>query len=432
MLRTSCIVSLLAVTFATPPARAGTPDALCSGQGCLDAAMAAIEVHDLRRAAALYATGCADGNATACHMFATFVRRRMGGGGVSVDGTEAVLGAACASGSKPACGDYGKYYAHPDSWIGAQLVANVWARACYPAGDEPVDADACNELGQRSGSDEEKAAHFGRACEAGREDSCEYLRLLRACFPAPNIRVDAKACHALAQRTQDVGSVERYLLRGCAEGEGASCREVAHRLLEGLGGPSEIERARKFYELGCRRGDAEACRWVQADKAIPEPALLVAPENTGLFATGGLPVEGPSSTARGLQVRAGFIGTGPDVPTVGELFYAGSYTGVRGHGFGLRTGMQLLSAPRGDRSTWSLLNLAVQWNFEWQWFRRTGFDWSHGPVVQNRLYFTCAFGLTTDVSIPLRHADLFGITLEAGLLWAPRQVTGPGYSRCRL
>lgn len=427
-MRSSSIAVVLAITSLSRETAAVQPDAPCSREECLEAAMGAIENHDIRRAQVMYARGCSDGVPAGCSMFARLFSRNAGVRELASE-ADKILGAACASGSKQACGDYVQHAANPDQMLAEQLIVNLWQRACYPAGDEPLDAVACDKLASHARIGKERAAYLQRACGGGHEGACASLAVFRSCYPPPNTKIDALACYTLAQRA-DADRAERYLTRACDAGAGVACSKIAERLLQEVPSSAQLERAEKYYELGCRHGDKGACRWVQLDRTIPGPAFFVAHDSIGVFATGGLPIRRPSPDARGLQLRVGAIVTDGDFPATGEFFYAGSYSSRPGHGFGFRSGYLLLSLPRADESTWSLVNLAVQWDLEAQWFRDIGFEWSHGPVIQNRVYLACAWSVVADVVIPLRHTDLFGPTIEAGIAWGSRDVSGPGYSRC--
>jgi hypothetical protein len=189
-----------------------------------------------------------------------------------------------------------------------------------------------------------------------------------------------------------------------------------------------------LYQKSCQFGDADACAWLNENARLPnEEWLLSSDRELVAFGSMGTTVLHRSDDTRFFQVRAGF-GPGfqddPSVPISAELYYTGSYLGAIGHGFGFRETFSLVSWPRRDESTVSPLNLGLGWTFEGQWFRGDGFDWTHGPFVQNRTYLTCAVGLTTGLTWPLRHIDHFGVGVELGVFIAAGEVARHGYARC--
>lgn len=244
--------------------------------------------------------GCELKNASSCNMAGVILAD---GKGVEGDfaGALGFYDRACALGWATGCYNAARFYRDGK---GVELDLEK-ATSLFEKGCGGGEGSACNELGamladeDRSPEDRERAnTMFERACELKNPFGCSNLghRLLKT-DPAKAVDVLDKACTGARGRAceelglllyegndsvaKDLAEARRVFATGCEAGHMNSCTNEGIMLMDGEGGPVDLDEAAEYLKEACDAKDEKACARLglvlaESDPAGAKPLLTAA------------------------------------------------------------------------------------------------------------------------------------------------------------
>jgi hypothetical protein len=201
---------------------------------------------DIRRAIELYRKACEAGDAWGCNNLAFKYKN---GNGLKKDMKQAaaLFEKACMAGNGQSCNQAGRLYERGNGLTKDQRRAVYF----YEKGCRQENWDSCLNLGvmcaQGRGTkrDYERAVNlFEKACEAGKPMSCGNLGVMYG--RGLGVKVD----HGRAAELYE---------QACKAGEAVHCGNLGVKVLRGEGVPRDIARAKELLRKGCDDGHTEHC-----------------------------------------------------------------------------------------------------------------------------------------------------------------------------